>query len=134
MIFSEAGRGKIIGFYGTNGAFGMNNVHAVMPFSQYLFFPAGASLDRNRQIQVDSNASGTGEIAPQSRVPLNEETVARAMGGEDVQLTYALQYLDGELEQKNTVPSGAIPPTQKSPSMALLVIGALGILFVVKRH
>lgn len=93
MIFSNTGRGKIISWYGTNGAFGMNNPQAVMPLDMYIMFPDGASLDKNGEIQVDSDAGLSGGISPDIRVPLNRDTVERAMNGEDVQLSYALQWL-----------------------------------------
>ncbi len=122
MIFAQSGTGKIISWYGTNGAFGMNGPRAIMPLGQYLFFPAGASLNLERVIQVDSNASLSGGIAPQIRVPLNEDTVARAMAGEDVQLTYAMQWLD---EQQKPVAPATTPSA--SPGIAIVVL-AVGIL------
>ncbi|MHB8163085.1 MAG: S41 family peptidase [Methanoregula sp.] len=118
MIFAQSGTGKIISWYGTNGAFGMNGPRAIMPLDQYLFFPDGASLNQNRVIQVDSNASLTGGIAPQIRVPLNEDTVARAMAGEDVQLTYAMQWLD---EQQKPVATATTIPSA-SPGIAMVVL------------
>lgn len=94
MIFSKTGRGEIVSWYGTNGAFGMNDVRAIMPLDMYVMFPDGASLDENGIIQVDSDATLFGGVSPGIRVPLNEETVARAAAGEDVQLTYALEWLE----------------------------------------
>jgi len=94
MVFKNTGRGKIISWYGTNGAFGMNNPQAIMPPDMYIMFPDGASLDKNGEIQVDSNAELSGGISPDIRVPLNRETVQRAMNGEDVQMTYALGWLE----------------------------------------
>lgn len=132
MVFAKSGTGKIVSWYGTNGAFGMNGPQAVMPLGMYVFFPNGASLDQNRVIQVDSNASLTGGVSPQIRVPVNEDTIARSMAGEDVQLTYALQWLDGQQNQTTPAPSAATTtPVQKSsPGMALVLIG-LGFLVVI---
>ena len=93
MMLSKTGRGKVISWYGTNGAFGIENIQAVMPPDMYILFPDGASLNETGGIQVDSDATMTGGVAPDIRVPLTEETVARAMNGEDVQLTYALEWL-----------------------------------------
>ena len=93
MMLSKPGRGKVISWYGTNGAFGMENIQAVMPPDMYILFPDGASLNETGGIQIDSDATMTGGVAPDIRVPLTEETVARAMHGEDVQLTYALEWL-----------------------------------------
>lgn len=94
MIMNKTGRGKILSWYGTNGAFGMVTAVAILPLDMEILYPDGASLDENRTIQMDSDSSGTGGVAPHVRVPMNEETVARAMAGEDVQLTYALKYLE----------------------------------------
>ena len=124
MVFANAGRGTVISWYGTNGAFGMNDLQAVMPLGQYLFFPDGASLDKNGVIQTDSNATLSGGVSPQIRVPVNEDTVARSMAGEDVQLTYALQWLDDQ--QK----SPATPTPTASPEIAVVLL-ALGVLVMV---
>jgi carboxyl-terminal processing protease len=124
MVFAQTGTGKIISWYGSNGAFGMNGVQAVMPLGMVVFFPDGASLDRNGGIQVDSNASLTGGVAPQIRVPLNESTVARAMAGEDVQLSYAMEWLDTQQ------PPVATPTKKAAPGIAAVMI-ALGLLVAV---
>jgi carboxyl-terminal processing protease len=123
MVFANSGTGKIISWYGTNGAFGMNGVQAIMPLGLYIFLPDGASLDHDGVIQVDSNASLSGGISPQIRVPVNEDTVARAMAGEDVQLAYALQWLD---EQHKPV-AAAAPTKKAAPGIAVVVV-VLGVL------
>lgn len=132
MVFANSGRGKIISWYGTNGAFGMNSVEAIMPLDQILFFPDGASLDQNGTIQVDSNASLAGGVSPQLRVPVNEETVARSMAGEDVQLTYALQWLNGQ--QKPGTPAASAnttTPTQQASPGIVPVLILLGLIAVM---
>ena len=128
-VFSRTGTGKIISWYGSNGAFGMNNVQAVMPLGIVVYFPDGASLGRDGTIQVDSNAALRGGIAPDIRVPRNEDTIARAMAGEDVQLTYAMQWLD---RQQGT-PATATP-AQKSPAAIAVTFAALGIICMVARR
>jgi carboxyl-terminal processing protease len=125
MVFAKTGTGKVISWYGSNGAFGMNGPQAVLPLGMYVFFPDGASLGQDGVVQVDSNASLTGGIAPQIRVPLTEETVARAMAGEDVQLTYALAWLD---EQQVPVATATTP--KASPPVAVVVV-TLGLLVVI---
>jgi carboxyl-terminal processing protease len=134
-VFAKSGTGKIISWYGTNGAFGMNSPQAVMPFGQYIFFPDGASLDENRMIQDDSNASLIGGVAPQIRVPLNEDTVARSMAGEDVQLTYAVQWLDDQVKQGTTsAPMATTTPTPRaSPGIGIVVL-AIGLLMVIGKR
>lgn len=93
MIMNKTARGKIVSWYGTDGAFGMVTAAAILPLDLEILYPDGASLDENKNIQVDSDTTGTGGIAPHVRVPMTEDTISRAMAGEDVQLTYALQYL-----------------------------------------
>ena len=126
MVFANSGTGTIISWYGTNGAFGMNTVEAGMPLGQILFFPDGASLDKNGTVQLDSNAALQGGVAPQIRVPINENTVARSIAGEDVQMTYALKWLDDQ--QK---PGSAATPTQRASPGVAVVIVMLGLLVVI---
>jgi carboxyl-terminal processing protease len=135
MVFANSGTGTIISWYGTNGAFGMNTVEAVMPLDQLLFFPDGASLDQNGVIQVDSNAALVGGVAPQIRVPVNEDTVARSMAGEDVQLTCALKWLDEQVKQGTApAPSATATPTQRAPQGMGIVLMAVGFLVVIMRR
>jgi len=126
MVFANSGTGTIISWYGTNGAFGMNTVEAGMPLGQILFFPDGASLDKNGTVQLDSNATLHGGVAPQIRVPVNEDTVARSMAGEDIQMTYALKWLDEQAK-----PGSAATPTQRASPGVAIVIVMLGLLVVV---
>ena len=135
MVFANSGTGTIISWYGTSGAFGMNTVDAVMPLGQYLFFPDGASLDKNGVIQVDSNASLAGGVVPQIRVPVNEDTVARSIAGEDVQLTYALKWLDAQQKPVTTAsPMATTTPTQRASPGIGMVIGAMGLLIVMAKR
>jgi carboxyl-terminal processing protease len=132
LVFAKSGRGAIVSWYGTNGAFGMNGMQAVMPLDLYILFPAGASLDEKGKIQVDSNASRTGGVAPTVRVPLNRETVARAMAGEDVQLTYAMAWL--EKQQSPATTATPATPTQKAAAGMVAVLGAIGtVALLLKR-
>ncbi|MCX6688532.1 MAG: S41 family peptidase [Methanoregula sp.] len=135
LMFANSGTGKIISWYGTNGAFGMNAPQAIMPFGLIIAFPDGASLDQNRMIQDDSNASLVGGVAPQIRVPLNEDTVARSMAGEDVQLTYALKWLDSQQKpQTPAATSATSTPTQKAAPGIGIVLLAVGLLMVIGRR
>ncbi len=132
MIFTNTGTGKIISWYGTNGAFGMNGLQAVLPLGMYVVFPDGASLDKNGLIQVDSNALLAGGIAPQIRVPINEDTVARSMAGEDVQMTYALKWLTDQ--QKPQTPVTTATPPQKTSSGISIIFLTLGLLILIARR
>jgi carboxyl-terminal processing protease len=127
MVFAKSGTGAIISYYGTDGAFGMNSPQAILPLDQVLFFPDGASLDQNGVIQVDSNASLAGGVLPQIRVPVNEDTVARSMAGEDVQLTYALAWLD---EQQRPAPVSSTPTPRAAPGIVMGII-TIGLVVVI---
>jgi carboxyl-terminal processing protease len=129
-VFTRSGKGAVVSFYGSNGAYGMNNFQAALPLGLYILFPDGASLDRNGTIQVDSNASLTGGVRPTVRVPLNEETLARAMAGEDVQLTYAMDWLESHQPVAAAVPT---TPAKKSPVGALVAVLALCGIIVLRR-
>lgn len=123
MIFTRTGRGAIVSWYGTNGAFGMNGLQAILPLDLYILFPAGASLDQNGTIQVDSSAALSGGVAPTVRVPLDRETVARAMAGEDVQLTYAMGWL-----KENHSPGAASAQATPAPRAAPRTVVALAAI------
>lgn len=132
MMYAKTGRGAIISWYGTNGGFGMNGVQAILPEGIYILFPAGASLDENGTIQVDSNASRTGGVPPTVKVPLDRDTVARAMAGEDVQLTYATAWL--EKQNETSAPVTAPAATRKSgPGIAIILAGA-GLAMLIARR
>jgi carboxyl-terminal processing protease len=132
MVFAHTGRGAIISFYGTNGAFGMEGVQAYMPLNLTILFPDGASLDQAGKIQVDSDLSLRGGIAPTIRVPLNEDTVARSMTGEDLQMTYALRWLDGRQIPQTPAAAGPTPvTTAKTPLPVVLPVLAVGFILAL---
>jgi carboxyl-terminal processing protease len=131
-IFTRSGTGAIVSFYGTNGAFGMNNLQAVLPLGMYIFFPDGASLNQNGSIQVDSNASLTGGIAPTVRVPLNEKTLARAMAGEDIQMSYAKAWLD--TQQAPVTTEATTTTTKKAATGMIVVLAAIGMAVLLAKR
>ncbi len=122
-VFAGSGAGAIVSWYGTNGAFGMESLGPVLPEGIMTAFPQGASLDEFGRIQVDSNASLAGGVAPTVRVPMNEDTLARAMAGEDVQLTYAVEWIEAQAEDKPA-------PTQEAAAGWVVVLGALAAVVV----
>lgn len=122
-VFAESGTGAIVSWYGTNGAFGMESMGPVLPPRIMTAFPQGASLDENGRIQVDSNASLVGGVAPTIRVPMNEDTLVRAMAGEDVQLSYAVDWIRAQAE------STTAEPTQAAAGWAV-VLAALAVVAV----
>jgi len=127
-VFAESGTGAIVSWYGTNGAFGMESLGPVLPLGIMTAFPTGASLDEHGRIQVDSNASLAGGVAPTVRVPMNEDTLARAMAGEDVQLSYAVEWLRAQAEETTAEPSTV--PTQRAAAGWIVPLAALAGLAV----
>jgi carboxyl-terminal processing protease len=131
MMLTKTGRGAVVSWYGTDGAYGINGFQAIMPLDFDILFPAGASLDENYAILVDSNASLVGGVAPTVRVPLDRDTVARAMAGEDVQLAYATAWLDGQRgfnASAGSLVNATASQTQKAGVSPVLVVAALGLL------
>jgi len=64
-------------------------------------FRAGASFAENGKVQVDGNASVVDKVPPTVRMLLDKETPARAMAGEDVQLSYAVEWIEAQAEEAN---------------------------------
>ncbi|MBE1445825.1 S41 family peptidase [Paenibacillus sp. OAS669] len=87
---------KLIGFTGTNGSFGIvsSRITINMPEGYSANFPDGRSLNKDKQIQVDSNYTGQGGVAPDIRVPLTRETFKQVyIDGQDVLLNEGLRWL-----------------------------------------
>jgi carboxyl-terminal processing protease len=85
--------GRVAGFTGTNGSFGMAGDSAVMPGGFRVGFPWGQSLDQGGNVQLDSR-HGVGGVPPNLRVPMTLENAVRAAAGQDVVLEYALKAVD----------------------------------------
>ncbi|MDD3857415.1 MAG: S41 family peptidase [Methanoculleus sp.] len=126
-VFAESGTGAIVSWYGTNGAFGMESLGPTLPPGVMTAFPQGTSLDANGRIQVDSNASQVGGVAPTVRVPLDRDTLARAMAGEDVQLSYAVDWIRAQAESTTAGPSAV--PTQAAAGW-VVVLAAFAVVAV----
>lgn len=84
--------GETLGFFGTNGSFGLCGPQATMPGGLAVHWPSGQSLDENKQIQLDSR-NFTGGVAPTIRVPRTFENALRVARGEDVELEEAIMRL-----------------------------------------
>jgi carboxyl-terminal processing protease len=117
-VFAETGAGAIVSWYGTNGAFGMESMGPVLPLGIMTAFPQGASLDELGRIQVDSNRSMIGGVAPTVRVPLDRDTLERAMAGEDVQLSYAVAWIEAQA-------GGEPAPTPKAAAGWVIPLAAI---------
>lgn len=87
--------GDTLGFYGTNGSFGLAGAEATMPGGFTVSWPSGQSLGADRQIQLDSR-NGVGGVAPTIRVPMTAENALKVAQGEDVELAAALAELQAK--------------------------------------
>ena len=94
MCISQLPNGRVIGFHGTNGSFGMTGGAIQMPGGYTIEYPYGRSVDENGVIQLDSR-NGIGGVAPNPWVPKTLENVLAFAAGTDVELQYAIKYLRG---------------------------------------
>lgn len=86
--------GAVVGFRGTNGSFGMVMGPVItMPGGYGVMYPVGQSLDKDKQVQVDSR-NGKGGIVPTDRLPMTFNNALRSGAGQDVELEYALKVLE----------------------------------------
>ena len=92
MTIKKLPNGCVVGFYGTNGSFGMTGGKALLPGGYAVAFPFGRSLDINLVIQLDSR-DGIGGVVPDMRIPMTAENAVRLGAGEDVELEYAVSVL-----------------------------------------
>jgi carboxyl-terminal processing protease len=86
--------GKVVGFYGTNGSFGMVGDSAVMPGGYTVDWPFGQSLDKDKTVQIDSKG-GKGGVMPGKKIPMTLENALKIAAGQDVELEYGLEVLRG---------------------------------------
>ena len=94
MGIARLPQGRVIGFHGTNGSFGMVGGGIAMPGGYGINYPFGRSVDKNGVVQLDSR-NGIGGVAPNPRVPKTLENILAYAAGIDVELQYAVKYLRG---------------------------------------
>ena len=85
-------KGETVGFYGTNGSFGMAGGEAKMPRGIAIHWPYGQSLNKHKQVQLDSR-DGIGGISPSIRIPMTKENALREAIGDDVELESAIEII-----------------------------------------
>lgn len=90
---SRSPRGSTVGFFGTNGSFGVAGGEIIMPGGYIIRYPFGRSLDRNGQVQIDSRPGEVG-VTPDFRVPRNVENILAFTEGIDIELKYAADHLN----------------------------------------
>jgi carboxyl-terminal processing protease len=84
--------GKVVGFYGTNGSFGMAGDSVKMPAGYEIDWPYGQSLDKDKVVQVDSKG-GKGGVLPNQKIPMTLDNALKVAAGQDVELDCALKTL-----------------------------------------
>ncbi len=81
--------GQVVGFRPSNGSFGMAGDTALMPDGLKVTFPYGQTLDKDKQVLLDSR-NGVGGVAPTTRVPMTLENALKWGAGENVELEWAV--------------------------------------------
>jgi carboxyl-terminal processing protease len=96
MAVQRLTHGNVLGFYGTHGSFGLTSGETLMPGGLSVCYPLGRSLDKNFNIQLDSDFTKNGGVIPDIRVPFTRDNMdAIFIDSEDVELNEAIAYLDG---------------------------------------
>ncbi len=123
-FFSKRPSSSVIGFHGTNGSFGLAGGEIVMPGGYSIKYPYGRSLGQDGQIQLDSR-DGVGGVPPVFRVPKTVANILAYAAGEDVELEYAIEFLEGETASTNR---GSGCRVASLPGMGVLLLPLLLIL------
>ena len=64
-----------------------------MPGNIAVHWPYGQSLDKNRQVQIDSRG-GIGGVSPSIRIPMTKENALKISRGKDVELEWAMEVVN----------------------------------------
>ncbi|GAB1419215.1 hypothetical protein MASR2M12_19800 [Bacteroidales bacterium] len=101
MALQKLPQCKVVGFHGTHGSFALvGTLYNVIspPDSLCILYPFGCSLDKNFQIQLDSDADFFGGVMPDYRVPINDTVLDQLyLQHQDVELKYAIKILNSIL-------------------------------------
>lgn len=101
---NDLATGAALGFYGTHGSFAEVGGEIALPDALSIHYPYGRSVDVNGIVQIDSR-NGVGGILPKVRVPRTFDNVMAFARGEDVELKYALDYLNLQTKQSMASPA-----------------------------
>lgn len=71
LYISQLASGKVIGFHGTNGSFGMVGGAIALPGGYAIEYAFGRSVDQRGRIQHDST-DGVGGVAPKPAKPIRD--------------------------------------------------------------
>lgn len=84
--------GAALGFHGTRGSFALAGGAITLPDGLALHYPYGRSVDASGLVQLDSK-NGVGGVTPRIRVPKTFANIMAYAAGVDVELRYAIDYL-----------------------------------------
>lgn len=94
-------QGYLVGFYGTNGAYGSTGGAVKMPKGYFVLYPNGRGVDLNGHILLESDKNGLGGVLPDFRIPRTAENIyATIVENRDIELEFAIQKLR-ELQSRN---------------------------------
>ncbi len=86
-------QGETMGFYGTNGSFGLTGDEAKISGNIVVRWPYGQSLDKDKKIQIDSR-NGKGGVLPSIRIPMTLDNALKIAEGVDVELERAIEFIN----------------------------------------
>lgn len=86
-------QGETVGFYGTNGSFGLAGDEAKISGDIVVHWPYGQSLDKDKQVQIDSR-NGKGGVLPSIRIPMTLNNALKISEGVDVELERAIEVIN----------------------------------------
>ncbi len=113
MMLRKLPKCKTISFYGTHASFALVGIEHYLfaaPGDLYFRYPYGVSLDKNFQIQLDSDSSFSGGVVPDIRVPINDQTMDRlCLEGGDPEVEYAVNYLSSLVSAEDNCHSENFP-------------------------
>jgi carboxyl-terminal processing protease len=94
---NEQPTGAALGFHGTRGSFALAGGAIALPDGLSLHYPYGRSVDANGIVQLDSR-NGLGGVTPRIRVPKTFDNIMAYATGVDVELRYAIDYLQHQVK------------------------------------
>lgn len=86
-------QGETVGFYGTNGSFGLAGDEAKISGDIVVHWPYGQSLDKDKKVQIDSR-NGKGGVSPSIRIPMTLSNALKISEGVDVELEQAIEVIN----------------------------------------
>jgi carboxyl-terminal processing protease len=89
LFLKDLPNATVVGLSGTAGAGGTSEIDVQLPGDYTFAFPKAQSLDANFTIQIEGDATGTGGVAPDVRVPLDDAAADALGAGRDIVLEQA---------------------------------------------